>query len=110
MPDYKETNFTGQKWHRFNRIVIENPLANTPSVMCVEQEVVVTPSGLAITDLGNMSFAFNPDLNFPLQHPTTGAALTIPQVHAMSLSMQAHVLVHSYVMYQAKLRDALSMI
>ena len=109
MTDYKETTFTGHKWHRFNRIVIENPLSDSPSVACVEQEVVVTPDGLAISDVGNLSFAFNTKLNFPLEHPTTGAALTVPQVHAMDLSMQAYVLVHSYVMYQAKLRDALSM-
>ena len=69
--DYKQTTIAGQKWHRFSRIVIDNPRAQAPSVVCVEQEVIALESGEVIRDVGNLNFAFDPDTQFEIINPLT---------------------------------------
>lgn len=99
--DYKQTNIAGQQWHRFSRIVIDNPRNAAPSVTCVEQEVIALASGEIIRDVGNLNFPFDPSAQFDILNPDTnlptGATATGAQVYA---------LVYGYVMHQAAKRDA----
>lgn len=59
MPDYKESTIAGTKWQRACRVVIENPLSGTPSIMFVEEEAINT-GGKTITNLvANCGVAFD---------------------------------------------------
>lgn len=59
MPDYKETQITGKSWQRAVRVVIENPLGGTPSILFVEEEVINTGSGTITRPVANLSAAFD---------------------------------------------------
>lgn len=102
MADYKESTVAGTKWHRFSRVVIDNPRNAAPSVICVEQEVIALGSNEIMRDIGNLNFQFDPAFSFNTLNPVTGA------VTGTATGAQALALVYSYVMAQAALRDAAS--
>jgi hypothetical protein len=99
--DYKETSIAGQQWHRFSRVVIDNPYQGFPSVVCVEQEVIALASGPLIRDVANLNFPFDPaavvDIIDPSTNLPTGGTVDGATIYAM---------VYSYVMAEAAKRDA----
>lgn len=101
MPDYKQTTIAGDKWNRFSKIVIDNPYQAPPQVICVEQEVIALGDGRnVLTDAGNLNFPFDPNEAFPLLNPLTGE-----EVGSTVMGAQAHAIIWSYVMHEAKKRD-----
>lgn len=63
-PNYKESNIIGTKWQRVCRVVIENPLNASPSVLFVEEEVFNTGDKIITNLVDNILVEFNPeDLN-----------------------------------------------
>lgn len=99
--DYKQTEVTGQAWHRFSRVVIDNPRDQAPSVVCVEQEVIALESGEIVRDVGNLNFGFDPTAQFPLLNP-----LTNEPTGQYASGAAVYALVYSYVMAEAAKRDA----
>lgn len=99
--DYKETEVAGTAWHRFSRIMVDNPYQQLPQIACVEQEVVTLPAGFFARDVGTMIFPFDPNEEFDILDPTTnqlsGQTGTAAQVYA---------LVYSLVLHEAMKRDA----
>lgn len=99
--DYKQSDVAGTTWHRFNRVVIENPYLGQPVVKCAEQECITLPTGDFIRDIDMLSFNFDPLAEFPLLDPTTNEPLG-----SLGSGLNAYVLVYSYVMHEAAKRDA----
>lgn len=61
MSNYKQSDVVGSKWQRVVRVVIENPLSSSPSIMFVEEEVI-NLGGQTFTNLvANLSVAFEAD-------------------------------------------------
>lgn len=98
--DYKQTSIAGQQWHRFSRVVIDNPRNAAPSVTCVEQEVIALASGEVIRDVGNLGFPFDPMAEFDIINPDTN----LP-TGQKGRGYQVYALVYSYVMGEAAKRD-----
>lgn len=101
MADYKQTNIAGQQWHRFGRVVIDNPRDAAPTVICVEQEVIALASGEIVRDIGNLNFPFDPSAVFDILDPITN----LP-TGATGTGAQVYGLIYGYIMHQAALRDA----
>lgn len=99
--DYKETTVAGQRWHRFSKIVIDNPRPGTPSVLCVEQEVIALGDTEVSREVNNLYFPFNPEAVFPVLNPVTGQATGDSATGGM-----VYALVWSLVMAEAAKRDA----
>lgn len=98
--DYKQTEVIGSAWHRFSRIVIENPRPGIPTVTCIEQEVIALTSGEVIRDVGNLSFIFDPSGTFEILNP-----LDNTPTGQMASGSDVYALVYSLVMAEAKARD-----
>lgn len=58
--DYKETAITGKSWRRASRVIIDNPLGGTPSVMFVEDEAINTGTDTITRPVANLSSVFDP--------------------------------------------------
>lgn len=99
--DYKQSDVAGTAWHRFGKIVIENPYLSQPVVNCAEEEVITLSAGEFIRDVDMLSFNFDPTEEFVLLDPTTNASLG-----TTSTGLNVYVLVYSYVMHEAAKRDA----
>lgn len=99
--DYKQASIAGSQWHRFSRIVINNPRPGAPSITCVEQEVTALASDEIARDVGNLNFAFDPAAVIAVLDPTTNVA-----TGATTTGAQIYALVYSYVMSEAAKRDA----
>lgn len=106
MADYKQTNVTGTRWHRFYRIEIDNPRNGTPSVSCAEQEVVNFGADEGAREVGTLRFDFDPAADFPILEPATNGVQDAAWLASLPMGMQAYVLIYSYVLHQAALRDA----
>lgn len=63
-PNYNESSVAGTQWQRACRVVIENPLNGTPSLMLVEERVMQLGEDIIATPCANLSVAF--DTNNPL--------------------------------------------
>lgn len=93
--DYKQTALTGEAWHRFNHIEINNPCGGTPTIRFDEERRVVLSDGTTIgTPVGAITKEFTDTATeFPLLNPETadpvGQQLTHGFVYAVlwSLSM-----------------------
>jgi hypothetical protein len=101
MPDYKQTSIAGQQWNRFSRIVIDNPRNGSPSVLCVEQEVIALAQGEVIRDIDNLNFPFDPNAQFDILDPATN----LPTGQT-AIGAEVYALVFSCVMAMAAKRDA----
>lgn len=99
--DYKQTEVMGSSWHRFSRINIDNPRPGSPVVTCTEDEVIALTEGEVIRNLGHLRFHFNLDEVFELLNPATNEP-----IGGSGTGADAYVLVYSYVMHEAKKRDA----
>lgn len=98
--DYKQTDIIGHKWHRFSRVVIENPRTSSPFVVCVEQEVLALEGSEIVRDIGNLNFGFDPNATFELINP-----LTNEPTGQLADGKTVYALVYSYVMSEAAKRD-----
>lgn len=98
--DYQQTEITGQQWHRFSQILIENRRNETPFVRCLEQEVTVLQNGEIVRDVSPLNFMFDPALEFEVLNP-----LTNEPTGTTSTGADVYTLVFSYVMAMAKKRD-----
>lgn len=99
--DYKETTVVGSRWHRFGRVVINNPRGGFPSVSCVEQEVLsIGEAEEIVRDVGNLDFAFNASEEIPVLDP-----LTMQPTGITATMGDVYTLVFSAVMAKAKARD-----
>lgn len=100
MADYKQTGIAGSKWHRFGRIVIDNPRTAAPSVLCVEQEVIALADNEIVREVGNLSFPFDPNLQFEIIDPVSNTG-----TGQFASGGAVYALVYSYVMHMATERD-----
>lgn len=101
MADYQEANVSGKSWHRFGRIVIDNPRNGVPTILCVEQEVTSLGEKEIVRDIGNLGFVFDPNAVIPILDPTT------MQPTGQTISgTELYVSIFSAVMQQAAIRDA----
>lgn len=101
MPDYKESVVSGVQWHRFRRIVIDNPRLQAPSVTCLEEQVVSVDGVEQRQDVGVLAFRFDPAAVFPVLDPETGEPTGDTATGA-----QVYALIYGYVMSEAARRDA----
>lgn len=99
--DYKQTEVAGTYWHRFSRIMVDNPYMAQPSVSCVEQEVITLPAGFFARDVGTMSFDFDPSESFDILNPVTNEP-----IGSTATGVDVYTLVYSYVLHEAMKRDA----
>ena len=98
--DYKQSDVSGHLWHRFSRVIIENPRPGTPTVHCIEDEVIATSYGESIRQADTLAFNFNPDETFDLLNPLTNQPTGVTASGA-----EVYALVFSYVLHEAKKRD-----
>lgn len=102
MPNYKETERTATTWQRCCKIVIDNPLAQTPTVRFEEESVLDAGVGPAIKrPLDGISLPFDPAQKFPLRDPRTDELID----GAASTYGDAYVLLYSAYMAAATERD-----
>lgn len=101
MADYKESSITGTVYHRFSRIVVDNPRGAEAHIICVEQEVVVMPDREIVRDIGNLGFMFDPGKLYPEMSPITGE----PTGNTIT-GADIHRALFSAVMAEATERDA----
>ena len=101
MPNYKETTVSGTKWQRGCRIIIENPLDQTPQVTYVEEEITVVGEEKIHRLVGSLQASFDyPDLSIPMIDPVTNEKTTTE--YPLSL---AQWILYSYYWYLADKRD-----
>lgn len=62
-PNYAESTVSGTLWKRVCRVVIENPLDGTPSLIMVEEEVFVLGDKQVKNTIANLSCTY--DANDP---------------------------------------------
>lgn len=102
MPNYKEAERTATSWQRCCKIVIDNPLAQQPSVRFEEESVLDAGVGPAIKrPLEGISLPFDPAKTFPLRNPNTGELIP----GAASTYGDAYMLLYSAYMAAAVERD-----
>lgn len=103
MPDYKQTNLTGEAWNRFSQINVSNPLDGQAHITCTEDQVLVIDGQQILRRaVATVSFAFDPAETFDLLNPATGEVIKA----GGGSGLDVHTLVYSYVMHEAAKRDA----
>ena len=105
MADYKQSSVTGTLWHRFGRIEIDNPRNGTPSISCTEQAVLSVGGDEVAREVGTLRFDFDAAADFPLLDPATNEMQDESWLAALPRGMRAYVLIYSYVLSQAAIRD-----
>ena len=105
MSDYKQTNIAGVLWHRFGRVEIENPRNGVPRISCSEQQIVNVSGEEVVRDVGTLRFDFNPNADFPILDPSTNVVQNEVWFTSLPKGLQTYVLIYSYVLHQANLRD-----
>jgi len=101
MGDYKESTLAGTSWQRAVRVVVENPLNGTPSIMFVEEQAINTGSDIITRPVANLSCSFDPSATFPALDPTTNEPVGRDITHG-----EVYGLLYSLYMDLAKKRDA----
>lgn len=101
MPEYKQTNVSGEAWQRCHQVVIENPLNARPLIRFDEERVAVAPGAPGRVPLGSLSAPFDPDAEIPLRDPQTNALTGKAITHA-----DLYTALYSAYMQQADARDA----
>lgn len=105
MAEYKQSAIAGTQWHRFARIEIDNPRNGTPSISCSEQSVLSVGGDEATREVGTLRFDFDAAADFPLLDPATNEEQGESWFATLPKGMRAYVLIYSYVLSQAALRD-----
>lgn len=59
MSDYKESTIAGTSWQRACRVVVENPLNGTPSILFVEEQAINLGEQVISNLSGNLSTQFD---------------------------------------------------
>lgn len=98
--NYKETEVQGQSWQRACRVVVENPLNGTSTIMFVEEEAVNLGDKTLTNLCSNLSCTFDPAATFPGLDPETGLPVGRDITHG-----EVYALLNSLYMHLAKLRD-----
>lgn len=96
--NYQHSNVTGESWTRAKRIVIENPLGETPVAKFVEEKVVNVDQGEKFfKDQGVLEVKTDTetmDEKIPIVDLTTGvdtgATITYGELHALLKSAYIH--------------------
>ena len=100
MSNYKQTTVSGETWQRAARVVVENPLNATPSILIVEEEAIVLGDKTITNVCGNLSCAFDPEATFPAIDPATDEPVGRDITHG-----EVYALLNSLYMDLAKKRD-----
>lgn len=106
MAEYRQANVSGVIWHRFARIEIDNPRGGIPTIACAEHAVISADGEEVTRDVGTLRFDFDSAANFQILDPSTNDVQSASWLAALPLGMQTYVLIYSYVLYQAAIRDA----
>lgn len=101
MSKYRETNLTGQKWVRSNRVIISNPYQGVPVINFNEEEVTLLSDGKTVnTPVGLLEKMFDePNGTFDLINPVDGSVI------GSANYQQVYVILHSLYISLAKTRD-----
>ncbi len=105
MADYKQTTVAGTLWNRFGRIEIDNTRNGVPSIVCAEQSVIILGSNEIVKEVGTLRFDFDATAEFPILDPVTNTVQNDDWLEALPKGMRTYVLIYSYVLSQASLRD-----
>lgn len=100
MSNYQESEVIGTQWRRACRVVVENPLNATPSVMFVEEEAINLDDKTITNLVANLSCAFDLAATFPAIDPETNLPVGRDITHA-----EVYGLLYSLYMDLAKKRD-----
>lgn len=83
MPDYRENEAAGtvRTFHRFPRIIIDNPYQGFPTITVVEQEIVkVDGRVVSSLDVNTLTFPFDPERVYQMVDaegvPVAGQSMT----------------------------------
>ena len=102
MPDYNETQLTGQAWQRCHEVSIANARNTLPIIQFYEERVIALEDGAEIRQgLGPLTVAFDPTREIALRNPETGE----PTGDSMSYA-DAYVVLFSAYLDAALERDA----
>ena len=102
MANYKETQIAGTQWTRSFRVIIDNPLDQTPRIIFMEQQATVLNDGkLLVQPSGHIERQFDPSGRIELINPTDNQPLgqTVTQT-------DLYVILHSLYYKLATERDA----
>lgn len=103
MPNYKESVVVGDSWVRARRVVVENPIDETPAISFIEEQIINLPEQAITQSAGNVSEPFTPDNaqeQFSLLNPETG------EVVGTATYQDVYVALHSLYYHVAAKRDA----
>lgn len=100
MPNYKESNVSGERYQRVNRVTIENELGQLPRAHFSEESVLNVDGETIRRPVGTLTIDFDPAGVIELVHPETGQSL------GQATHAQLHVIVWSLYMQEAAKRDA----
>ena len=106
MADYKQSSIAGVVRNRFGRVEIENPRNGLPSVSCIEHQVVNLGSEEIVREVGTLRFGFDANADFLILDPATNTIQDEVWLSSLPKGMQTYVLIYSYVLAQAALRDS----
>lgn len=100
--NYKQTSVAGERWNRFNRLEIANPLGGVATISISEQSVLELGGGeRVIQDLGSLFAIYDPDEVFPLLDQATGA-----ETGRTVATRDVYAYLQSYAIHRGKQRDA----
>lgn len=98
MANYKESNVTGVKYTRANRVILQNELDAPKSITFSEQEIFTLPdTSRVVKHSGSVGVTLdetNATTPFNLIHPETGAVLgttTYQDVYVLMHSLYYHL-------------------
>lgn len=104
MSEYKEQTISGIAWQRGYKIVIDNKLGDTPTIIFYEEEAVQLPSGPVTHHVGQLVEPFvDPAHEYPLLNPADGTPLG-----ATATYQQLYVMLWSLYMHLADRRDSVA--
>lgn len=101
MADYKQTEVQGTQWVRAKRVIVDNPYMQQPTATFIEEMIINTANGILNVPYGHVTVPIDVNTGvIDLVNPQTGELLGTQVSH-----MELYVIVHSFYMQQAKLRD-----
>lgn len=103
MPNYKQSDISGQSWQRAVRVVVENPSEGTPAITFIEERIINLPGQKITQSAGNVSEPFTPENameQFNLLNPETGVVI------GAAAYQDVYVMLHSLYLHIAAKRDA----
>lgn len=96
MVNYLEQLLSGEAWHRFNKLIIDNPYEGTVRFSCFEQEAMLSDTGEFVErDFGVLQFPFDLDEVFEVFNPATATG-----TGSYATGTEVRQLLYSYIMHQ----------